>query len=89
MTETFLKDPQDRDRYEIDWSAFLGEDTVASSAWTVPPGITRTSATHTETATTVWLEGGAHGQEYLAANAITTAGGLTAERSIKIVVRHR
>lgn len=90
MAGTFLKDPQERLDYVENWTDWLNGDTIASSAWTVPSGISQYgSATNTTTSATIWLTGGTHGQEYLVTNTITTTGGRIGERSLKILVRHQ
>ena len=75
------KDPADILDYQIDWSAALGEDTIASSVWTAPAGYTVNSSSFTTTTTTVWLAGGLAGVNKIT-NRITTAGGRTIERSV-------
>jgi len=84
------KDPADRLRYRMDWSAFLGplSDTIATSTWDAG-GLTA-SGTQVETgALATWLEGGAAGVSYTIANRITTAQGRIVERSFKIKVQER
>lgn len=71
------KDPNAVEDYVLDWSSQLGADTIASSTWTVPTGITQASVTNTPATTTIWLSGGALGQDYELLNRITTAGGRT------------
>ncbi len=83
----FLKDPDAVLDYQINWAAWLGTDTISSSTWTVPTGITKNSDTNSTTTTTIWLRGGTAGTEYTLTNRIVTAGGRTADRSIVIVVR--
>ncbi len=81
------KDTADVADYALDWAAFLGADTIATSAWTVPAGsgLVIDSATNTATMATVWLSGGTAGV-YAVANRITTAGGRTYERSVSLTV---
>lgn len=86
-TQLFVKDPSARLDYEVNWSAWLDSDTIASVAWTVPSGITNYSTSNTTTAATIWLSGGTHGQEYLVTCQITTTGGRINQRSFKVVVR--
>lgn len=88
-SHTFVKDPNAVLDYLIDWSAWLGADTIATCTWTVPTGITKDSDSHTTTTTTVWLSGGTAGAQYTVANRITTAGGRTEDRSLSILVQHR
>ena len=81
------KDPSAVLEYKVDWSPWLGTDTIVSSAWTVPAGITQDSATFGSAGTTIWLSGGIAGEVYTIANNITTAAGRTVERSMTVAVR--
>lgn len=89
MTDPYLKDPSARLDYQIDWSAWLDTDTIATSEWTVPTGLTKYSDSFTANSAIVWIEGGTAGEEYPVTNQITTTGGRIDQRSIKIVVRER
>lgn len=83
----FRKDPSAELDYTLDWSAWLGTDTIATSTWTVPSGLTQPKdATSTATAATVWVGGGTPGQKYTVTNRIVTAAGRADERSIQISV---
>lgn len=90
---TFIKDPDERLDYTMDWDVLdylAAGETIATSAWSVPAGITQYgTASNTTTTATIWLEGGTHGQEYIVSNLITTSASRKAERSIKIVCRNR
>lgn len=83
------KDPEATLDYHIDWSAWLDDDTISTVTWTVPTGLTQVTATYTTTVATVWLSGGTAGEEYQVACAITTAGGRTDERTIRIRAENR
>lgn len=85
----FEKDPNAVLDYEIDWSTWLGTDTISSSSWTVDAGITEDSDTSTTTTSTVWLSGGTAGKTYTVTNRIATAAGRTDDRSIEIIVRDK
>ena len=85
----FRKDPSAILDYSIDWSLWLNGDTIATSSWTVPTGLTKVSDTKNDSSTTVWLSGGTLGQTYTVTNRITTANGRTDERSIIIKVEDR
>jgi len=89
MPQTFVKDPSAVLDYTVDWSDWLDTDTIATSEWTVPSGITKDSDTNTDTTATVWLSGGTAGENYSVTNTITTAGGRTDQRTIHIQVRER
>jgi hypothetical protein len=89
MAQTFTKDPNAILDYQINWATWLGTDTIASSAWTVPTGLTQVSATASTTATTIWLSGGTAGTSYSVVNRIVTDGGRTEDRTLTIVVAER
>lgn len=86
MAQTFFKDPNAVLDYTIDWSTWLGSDTISSSDWVVDSGITENSASNTTTAATIWLSGGTAGTAYAVTNRIVTAGGRTEDRTLTIVV---
>lgn len=81
--------------YVINWSAGADDggpwletgDTIQSSSWSVPVGITKNSDSSTTTTTTVWLSGGTAGQSYDCTNTIVTAGGRTKTVILRIVVQ--
>jgi len=83
----YEQDASDDLDYQMNWADWLGTDTISTSTWTVPAGITQsTPATNTTTTATVWLSGGTAGRTYTIANKIVTAGGRTAERSFQVKV---
>jgi len=84
---TYIKDPQSVLDYGFDWSDWLDtDDTVSTSAWNVPTGITEDSDSKTTTTTTVWLSGGTVGKKYKITNRMVTDDGRTVERSFYIKV---
>lgn len=85
---TAIKDPNAVLDYGYDWSKWLlsVDDTITSSTWTVT-GATADSDSHDDTTTTVWLSGGTVGTPIVATNRITTAGGRTDDRTLRIAVR--
>ncbi|MBI2817967.1 MAG: hypothetical protein HYX72_13620 [Acidobacteria bacterium] len=89
MSQQFTKDPDATLDYSIEWSKWLAGDTIQTSQWTVPNGLTQASSSNTTTKATVWLSGGTPGQLYTVTNRITTVGGRTDERSITIRVEER
>lgn len=84
-----FKDPDEVLDYQLDWSARLDEDTIVTSTWVVPTGITKDSDTNTTDTTTIWLSGGTTGEAYTLANRITTVGGRTMDQSVKIKIKVR
>ena len=89
MGELFIKDPDALLDYMVDWSTWLGNDTIATSVWTVPSGITKSNDTKTPKTATIWLSGGTVGQRYDITNRITTDGGRTDDRTMSIVIEHK
>ena len=82
-------DPKDPDSvldYSIDWSQWLASDTLVSSNWTVPSGITIDSNTNDTTSTTIWVSGGTVGVTYSLQNRIVTALGRTKDVTIDVPV---
>ena len=83
------KDPSAILDYTIDWTVWLGTDTLATSSWTVASGITKGADTHTTVKSTVWLSGGTAGASYDAVCTVTTASGRTDQRTIRIPAADR
>lgn len=85
-----FKDPADSLPYTLDWSAWLGADTISGApVWTVPTGLTKVSQSNTGTSATAVISGGTPGKAYVIACRITTAAGAVAERSLELRVRSR
>ena len=89
MASRFLKDPNAVLDYVVDWTTWLNGDTIATILWTVPAGITQDSESESTTSATVWLSGGTVGETYQLVNRITTAGGRTEDRTIRITIVQR
>ncbi len=85
----FVKDPNAVLDYVLDWGTWLGSDTISTSTWTVPTGITEDSSTNTTTTATIWLSGGTAGSTYLLINRIVTVAGRTEDRTIQITVTQK
>lgn len=83
------KDPDDVLDYQIDWTDLLDGDTIATSTWTVPSGITRDSDTFSGVLTTIWLSGGTDAQTYVLTNQVVTTGARTIDRSVSLTVKER
>lgn len=83
--QTFIKDPDAVLDYKNDWSAWLGDDTIAASIWTASSDdIAIDSSNFDDTTTTPWISGGIVGQSYIITNHIVTVGGREDDRSFKI-----
>ena len=86
----YLKDPDAVLDYGFDWLDWLANgETISTSTWTIPTGLTEDSETETSTTTKVWLSGGTAGIDYTITNKIVTSAGRTDERSITIMVEER
>jgi hypothetical protein len=66
------KDPESTLDYFIDWSAWLGEDSIVESEWDVPDGLVLEDESEEDGRCTVWLSGGTVGTLYAVTNQITT-----------------
>ncbi len=80
------KDPSEVLDYQIDWSPLLDTDTILTSTWVVPAGLTIQSQSLTGTTATIWLSGGLEGYHRVT-NTIVTSGARTFERSVELAVR--
>lgn len=87
LSWTAPKDPDEVKDYGINWADLLVTDTISTSTWTLPAGITKDSDSKTSTATTIWFSGGTAGEVYLIENKIVTAGGRTYDRTVKLKMK--
>lgn len=89
----YLKDPQSRVDYAIDWSGYLDGQTVAASLWTVSPeeagGVAVDAASFDLNRTAARLIGGVVGHIYQIGNRVTLSDGSVDERSITLRVEER
>lgn len=87
---TFEKDPDAVLDYQFDWSDWLPDgDTIDSYTVTEEDGITVDSDSATSTAVTVWLSGGAAGENYNVVCHIVTTAGREDDRTAVIVVKEK
>lgn len=89
MSKVYPKDPDAVLDYKIDWSDWLQNDTISTSIWIVPDGITEDSSTNTSTVTTIWLSSGVSSVKYKIVNRITTAAGRTEDRTFYVKIGDR
>jgi hypothetical protein len=83
----FIKDPNETLNYILDFTSELAQDTISTSTWVVPSGITQSgSATIVGRTTQIVLRGGTTGAKYKLVNTIVTAGGNTIEKFFYIYV---
>ena len=71
----------------VDWAGLLAGDTIATSTWTVPTGVTGGAMSNTDTATLIWLSGGTEGESYDLLNRITTAAGRTRDQTCVLKIK--
>lgn len=86
MSQLYIKAPDANLDYPIDWSEYLGADTIASSTWEAPADLTISGESHTNTSATCFIAGGELGQEYEVINHIVTSGDREDERTIRILI---
>lgn len=87
--KSFTKDPDAMLDYGLDWTEWLADDTIQTSVWVIPAGLTKAAEQTTATTTIVWLTGGTDGTHYTCTNRVTTVGGRIEDRSIQINVDER
>jgi len=90
----YLKDPQSRLDYHIDWAAeYLGQQSLAVSEWYVSPdedgGLAIAENGHDAARSFVIITGGIAGQIYTLTNRVTLDNLLIDERTITIRVEAR
>lgn len=90
----FVKDPQSRIDYRIDWgAAYLGTNLIVASIWEVSPdadgGVAVAGSSHDGRSAVVTLVGGHTGASYALINRVTLSNGEIDERSVAIRVEQR
>lgn len=83
------KDPDEVLDYVIEWKGRLAGDTIASSTWTVPEGLTQGLTSVSGTKATIWLSGGTIDQTYDVQNRITTVGGRTMDQTVPLTIKSK
>lgn len=89
----YLKDPQSRVDYAIDWSSELDGRTIEASLWSVEPdeegGIAAEDTSFEPDRTEARLAGGRIGHSYTVTNRVTFSDGTIDVRSITLRVEPR
>jgi len=85
----FEKDPDSTTDFAFDWSANLGADVIATSVMSLPDGLTAVSDMLVGNKTAIFVSGGSCGRIYRIINRITTTGGRTYDRTMRILVRQQ
>jgi hypothetical protein len=84
-----FKDPDEVLDYGIDWTARLAGDTIQSSTWIVPDGITKVSDSSNDTSTEIWLSGGTLGAALQITNRVVTHGARTMDQSVTLLIKSK
>jgi hypothetical protein len=84
--ERKYKDPDEVISFGVDWSEYLGAETVTSSNWTVASGVTKVGQTLVGKQANVTISGGTLGTVNRITNHITTSAGETVDQSIDIEI---
>lgn len=82
----FVKDQNSTEDFPFNWAPELDGDTIATSAFSLPDGLTSVSTANTTTTTTIFVSGGTCDSLYRITNRVTTAGGRTWDKTIRILV---
>jgi len=87
---TFVKDAHALLDFSVDWSDWLADgETVSTSEWTVPDGLTEGAVSSAAGVETVWLSGGTAGSTYRVSNRVSTSESRVDERSFFVRVTER
>jgi len=85
----FLKGKNSILDFSVDWTLWLGDDSLSAVEWSVPSGITKVDESFSTTMATIWLSGGMLGNSYDLVCSITTVFGRIDSRTITIIIRDR
>ncbi len=84
------KDPNDTILVTVNWASVLNGDTIATSSWELPDGMTEGTNAGTGSIRTCKVSGGDIGRIYRVVNRITTTtGGLQFDKTTRVLVRER
>ena len=72
--------------YTVDWTDWLGTDTISSVAWQITGSMTTTSNTKTATAATIWLTGGTLDETCVVKCTITTPLGRIEPQVFNVII---
>ena len=80
----FLKTANEADFFGFDYTDELGTDTISTSTWTIPSGLTTGAAGNDTKTTSVFLSSGSLNTNYDCVNKITSALGRIVERTFTL-----
>lgn len=84
-----VKDPDATVLLSFGWAADLDGDTIVTSTFLLPDGLTAGTESNDDTSANVLLSGGIEGCKYRVTNRITTAAGLTLDKTHRVLVREQ
>lgn len=82
----FTKDPDDTLDFPFNWKPELYGDTIATSDFLLPDGLTEVSSSNTTSTATIFVSGGTSGVIYRITNRIITVGGRTRDKTIFVLI---
>lgn len=85
----YIKDPESTTDFPgaFNWAVQLNGDTISSSTFSLPDGLTSVSTSNTDTAANIFVSGGSPGGVYRITNRIVTDGGRTWDKTIYVLVQ--
>jgi hypothetical protein len=84
---SIIKHPSAKLDYKIDWETWLDGDTLVTSEWDVPEGVSMEGESNDTLTTTVWISGGIDTLNYSLINRVTTTLGRLENKELIIKVR--
>lgn len=89
LAPDYVKDPDETIDFPFNWKPELYGDTIFTSTFLLPDGLTQVSTSNTTNTATIFVSGGSTGQTYRITNRIVTIGGRTFDRTINVLVQER
>ena len=83
----YVKDPDETIDYVFNWKPELYGDTIFTSTFELPDGLTLVSSSNTTNTATIFVSGGSANQTYRVTNRIVTIGGRTRDRTINVLIQ--
>jgi hypothetical protein len=82
----FTKDADETLDFSFNYAPKLGEDTILTSVFSLPDGLSLVSQSNDTDSATIFVSGGSAGRIYRIENTITTAGGREYEKTLYVQV---
>lgn len=82
-----IKTPGEVLDYAITWTDKLAHgDTIKTSTWIVPAGLTKTKDSLSADVCTIWLSGGKMNNRFTIINRVETVSGRTVEQYVRLII---